>query len=170
MSPAAEQPFDHNGECRHCDEPGMHRADCPWLVARLDDAENYHLLIALMGATDYQSAVRALKALSDERDVYRAGAEDSIQEIDRLHDETTALRAAVDRLTVDRDECVAQDRLKTREINLLVPEVKAATAEIERLRRNYDELMQQSEQRTAALMRLEQAVDAVLARSTGERA
>ena len=27
------QPFDHNAECRFCDEQAMHRADCPWLMA-----------------------------------------------------------------------------------------------------------------------------------------
>jgi hypothetical protein len=25
-------PWDHNGECLHCDEQGGHRADCPWLL------------------------------------------------------------------------------------------------------------------------------------------
>jgi uncharacterized coiled-coil protein SlyX len=25
-------PWDHNGECRFCDEPAMHRADCSWLL------------------------------------------------------------------------------------------------------------------------------------------
>jgi hypothetical protein len=34
-------PFDHNGECRYCDELGMHRADCPWLLEVL--AENKRL-------------------------------------------------------------------------------------------------------------------------------
>jgi hypothetical protein len=28
----ADNPFDHNGECVACDEQGMHRADCPWLL------------------------------------------------------------------------------------------------------------------------------------------
>lgn len=26
-----ENPWDHNAECRYCDEQGMHRADCAWL-------------------------------------------------------------------------------------------------------------------------------------------
>jgi len=30
--PASVQPFDHNGECTHCDEHLAHRADCPWLL------------------------------------------------------------------------------------------------------------------------------------------
>jgi hypothetical protein len=64
-----EQPFDHNGECRYCDELGMHRADCAWLVEQL----------------------RLL-------DVYRAGAEDAIKEIDRLHAEVKALQDGSHRL------------------------------------------------------------------------
>jgi hypothetical protein len=32
---AAVQPFDHNVECTYCDEQAGHRADCPWLLALL---------------------------------------------------------------------------------------------------------------------------------------
>jgi hypothetical protein len=35
-----DQPFDHNGECTFCDEPGMHRADCPWLLQLLAEVED----------------------------------------------------------------------------------------------------------------------------------
>jgi hypothetical protein len=31
-SPMTDDPFDHNGECKFCDEQAMHRADCPWLL------------------------------------------------------------------------------------------------------------------------------------------
>jgi len=39
--PASEQPFDHNGECTFCDEQAAHRADCPWLLERLEELEEY---------------------------------------------------------------------------------------------------------------------------------
>lgn len=31
MSPI-ENPWDHNVECRFCDEQAAHAADCPWLL------------------------------------------------------------------------------------------------------------------------------------------
>jgi hypothetical protein len=39
---ASDQPFDHNAECRFCDEQGMHAIDCPWLlglIAKVDSQE-----------------------------------------------------------------------------------------------------------------------------------
>jgi hypothetical protein len=58
-------PWDHNAECRYCDEQGMHRADCEWLIDVLEQAENYQLLLAIMGVTDYKAAVLKWKATLD---------------------------------------------------------------------------------------------------------
>lgn len=66
---SSDNPFDHNAECRFCDEQAMHRADCPWLV---DLVENYQLLLALMDADDYKAAVRKWKALQEEVERLRA--------------------------------------------------------------------------------------------------
>lgn len=37
-------PWDHNGECRYCDEQGMHRADCTWLVEMLKKLDHFQTL------------------------------------------------------------------------------------------------------------------------------
>jgi len=43
----SDDPFDHNGECRFCDEQGMHRADCPWLLElQRENAQMRNLLAA----------------------------------------------------------------------------------------------------------------------------
>jgi hypothetical protein len=41
-------PWDHNGECLHCDELGMHRADCPWLLAVIARVAELEAEVALL--------------------------------------------------------------------------------------------------------------------------
>jgi Skp family chaperone for outer membrane proteins len=55
MASTADDPFDHNGECRFCDELGMHRADCPWLLDRVQELVEYERSFAL-----YHNASMAL--------------------------------------------------------------------------------------------------------------
>jgi len=38
-----DQPFDHNAECRFCDEQAAHAADCPWLLQLIHE----HTLFAV---------------------------------------------------------------------------------------------------------------------------
>jgi hypothetical protein len=61
-----DDPFDHNGECRYCDELGMHRADCSWLLQ-----------------------------LMQEHAVFAAGAEELAARIDALETENKGLREAL---------------------------------------------------------------------------
>jgi hypothetical protein len=60
----SDDPFDHNAECTFCDEQGMHRADCPWLLQVLQ-----------------------------EHAMWSAGVEDAAREIDRLRDQLDAAEA-----------------------------------------------------------------------------
>jgi hypothetical protein len=62
----SDDPFDHNGECRYCDELGMHRADCSWLLQ-----------------------------LMQEHAVFAAGAEELAARIDALETENKGLREAL---------------------------------------------------------------------------
>jgi hypothetical protein len=143
-----EQPFDHNGECRYCDELGMHRADCAWLVEQLNvqafiaQLPRYSMAAEIKQPVDWiwpraviitkrdywgewirldeletvlsRRPTRPRPAITSDcgdviaglkptghkfrqlrlLDVYRAGAEDAIKEIDRLRDENARLRAA----------------------------------------------------------------------------
>lgn len=66
-----DQPFDHNSECRFCDELGGHTAGCPWLLERLEE----------------------LRQLRDRLQSF-AG----LDRIDLLEAEVEALRAEVERL------------------------------------------------------------------------
>lgn len=43
----SQSPFDHNVECRYCDEQAAHRADCPWLVALVEEHRDYQRSFAL---------------------------------------------------------------------------------------------------------------------------
>src|SRR5262245_47487939 len=42
-----DNPFDHNAECRFCDEQAGHAGDCPWLEARLKELVDYQSSFAL---------------------------------------------------------------------------------------------------------------------------
>lgn len=36
-----DNPWDHNGECRFCDEQAMHTAECPWVAALIEQLRDY---------------------------------------------------------------------------------------------------------------------------------
>jgi hypothetical protein len=76
---AGESPFDHNGECRYCDELGMHRADCSWL---------------LQLQADYTEAVRLYR----ERDEQAARYHERLQIDPGGSDAIDGLEAAVETL------------------------------------------------------------------------
>jgi hypothetical protein len=75
-STADVDPFDHNGECRFCDELGYHRADCSWLLQ-----------------------------LMREHAMWSAGSEELAKRIDELEAENKKLRewrdAIIDATVVD---------------------------------------------------------------------
>jgi hypothetical protein len=95
-----EQPFDHNGECRFCDELGMHRADCSWLLKL---------------QADYDEAVRLYR----ERDAQAARYHDRLQidpggsdRIDELEAATEHLRVEIERLRAALDDIATADSTK----------------------------------------------------------
>ena len=66
-------PWDHNGECTFCDELGMHRADCPWLLALIAERDRLREIVAAHETeladlqVAYQRALRA-PSIGDARD------------------------------------------------------------------------------------------------------
>jgi hypothetical protein len=74
MTPV-ESPWDHNAECRYCDEQGMHRADCSWLMAL--EARVASLEAELQTANELANQIQlrlkeqlaALRELAEARDV-----------------------------------------------------------------------------------------------------
>jgi len=59
---AIEQPFDHNAECRYCDEQAMHRADCTWLVETLKKGEHFQRVAAAL-ERELVAATQKIEAL-----------------------------------------------------------------------------------------------------------
>lgn len=57
MTPPPD-PFDHNGECRFCDEPAGHAADCSWLL-RLQEQVT-ELIAKLQYLVDWADATGVL--------------------------------------------------------------------------------------------------------------
>jgi hypothetical protein len=105
-----DDPFDHNGECRYCDELGYHRADCSWLLQlirehalwsagseelakRVDalETENKQL------RADYTEAVRLYR----ERDAQAARYHDRLQIDPGGSDRIDELEAAIEHLRAD---------------------------------------------------------------------
>lgn len=79
-----ENPFDHNAECRYCDEQAAHRADCPWLLELVREHRQFLILFSdyeepCEGAAHAEAIWNAMKARES-----------------RLHDEIARLRALVE--------------------------------------------------------------------------
>jgi hypothetical protein len=68
------QPFDHNGECIHCDELGMHRADCPWLLDLIAEHDRVSAELAELTHLREQQRLATLKT------VYPLDKEDKLSE------------------------------------------------------------------------------------------
>jgi len=77
-----DDPFDHNAECRFCDEQGAHRADCEWLLRLQADVVRLEEAATALGAQ--------WKAVAAERDRLRAALDD-IATADPTMDDARAL-------------------------------------------------------------------------------
>ena len=53
-------PFDHNGECRYCDEQAMHAADCPWLDRLVKQTQSLMKIIRKQGVVGEQAEADVL--------------------------------------------------------------------------------------------------------------
>jgi hypothetical protein len=106
-----EQPFDHNGECRYCDELGMHRADCAWLLEMVADHARLQKAAAMLAVgtddlavafDEQQTEIERLRARlqidpggSDAIDGLEAAVEMLRAQLDRAKDEIAKLHAAL---------------------------------------------------------------------------
>jgi cell division protein FtsB len=80
-----EQPFDHNGECRYCDELGMHRADCAWLLEMVADHARLQKAAAMLAVGTDDLAV-AFDEQQTEIEQLRAQLDAAKDEIEKLQD------------------------------------------------------------------------------------
>jgi hypothetical protein len=81
-APLADNPFDHNLECRYCDEQAAHRIDCPWFLQ-----------------------------LVQEHAFWSSGAQELAARVDQLEAENAALRLDAERERTARrivDEALRQ--------------------------------------------------------------
>jgi hypothetical protein len=86
-------PFDHNAECRFCDEQAGHRADCPWLLA----------LQQCVQAKD-EELVKANEKVEEAREAARSYAAEVVeyeQSFERYHKASMALMDAYKRAHPD---------------------------------------------------------------------
>lgn len=109
----SDDPFDHNGECRFCDELGMHRADCKWLLQLIAEVERLRReLAAAVDATETnwrlkcetQAEIERLReALLDLEQHMAAEQRCDFLDHQQLQAEIARLRAEIEHLHAERD-------------------------------------------------------------------
>lgn len=107
-----ESPWDHNAECRYCDEQGMHRADCSWLVALEAKVEQLEARLQIdPGGSDAIDGLQGAVDLLREQNHRLIKEREQLRErLAELLDESEARSATLARISAELAELKATRR------------------------------------------------------------